>query len=420
MNQSDHVGFGLFFILSFIFATWALVNANFLAFYFLNLALILITFCYYWIIEKRARNSWYWEGLRRSIKGQDLRTMWNTCENGEWLLWFAAHMIGKPGWPSHQQVVLAACQCARLALRHVEDGENRPLLAIQTAEDWANGRVPVDQVRVAGEEAGRSQHGNTAYSAAKAAEGAAWAVHAREDGGCFRMAQAASQAASEAKSASYYEIIETRGYSHKAEAHQAEKETLRRCADIARRMLSIPDEITNELPLYAWIKRWNRNGDNKRTGRMDWIPVAVSRSGPQVFLNGTEICKEKLNHQLRYASILMAIAAIVALIVALGSHPSQYYAWLRWLTCSTAIILIIRGDIQGSWKWAYALAPIGILFNPILPVYIKAPLEDVLAFWHITDVVVAMIIGVSTVLMEIDLVALKKYSKTLKAETDRS
>jgi hypothetical protein len=304
MNQSDHVGFGLFFTLSFIFVTWALVDGNFLAFYFLTLALILITFCYYWIIETRVKKSWYWEDLRHSIKGQDLRTMWDTCENGEWLLWFAAHMIGKPGWPSHQQVVLAACQCARLTLRHVEDGEDRPLLAIQAAEGWAKGYVPLEHVRLAGEEAVESHYGNIAYYSAKAAEGAAWAIYAREDSGCFRLAQAASQAAGEAGYAAKSEIYKLHGYSHQAAASQATKDTLRECADIVRRMLFIPNNLTNELPLYVWIKRWNRNGDKKRTGRMDWIPVAVSRRSPKVFLNGTEICKENVKPQLRYASIL--------------------------------------------------------------------------------------------------------------------
>jgi hypothetical protein len=143
-------------------------------------------------------------------------------------------------------------------------------------------------------------------------------------------------------------------------------------------MLIIPEEITNELPIYAWIKRWNRNGNNKRTGRMDWIPVAVSRRSPKVFLDGTEICKEKVKPQFRYTSILLAITTIVALITALGSQPSQYYICLRWLTCSTAMILIIRGDIQGSWKCAYALAPIGILFNPVLPVYINSGILQML------------------------------------------
>ena len=44
-------------------------------------------------------------------------------------------------------VVMAACKCARLALKHVQKGEDRPLKAIQTAEAWCKGKATIEQVR---------------------------------------------------------------------------------------------------------------------------------------------------------------------------------------------------------------------------------------------------------------------------------
>ena len=59
---------------------------------------------------------------------------WNQSPRADWLLWWAA----KTDVNSHQDIVRAACQCARLALRHVPAGELRPLQAIEAAERWAD------------------------------------------------------------------------------------------------------------------------------------------------------------------------------------------------------------------------------------------------------------------------------------------
>src|ERR1017187_8579548 len=68
-----------------------------------------------------------WRGKR------DLKTTWAKCERGDWMLWLAGNMADKKGWPTRQQVVIAACDCAELALpifekRHPQD--NRPRVAI--------------------------------------------------------------------------------------------------------------------------------------------------------------------------------------------------------------------------------------------------------------------------------------------------
>lgn len=70
-------------------------------------------------------------------KQKSAASAWATCERGDWMLW----LLGK--WcdsdVQHRRIVLAACDCARLSLKYVEPGEERPLRAIETAERWARG-----------------------------------------------------------------------------------------------------------------------------------------------------------------------------------------------------------------------------------------------------------------------------------------
>ena len=106
-----------------------------------------------------------WVGKR------DLATAWQDCERADWLLWLCGMMADKDGWPSCPQVVLAACACARRALRFVPAGEDRPRLAIEAAEQWAF--RPSDKAAArAGEAAGEA-----AWTAAWTAGEAARAEH---------------------------------------------------------------------------------------------------------------------------------------------------------------------------------------------------------------------------------------------------
>jgi tetratricopeptide (TPR) repeat protein len=108
-------------------------------------------------------------------------------------------------------------------------------------------------VRQAGRAANYLDHDNTAYCAAQAAHSAAWAVYAEEDASCFRLAQAASGAASWAASAASYEVftaqLEASSSTPAARAAQdnVEKATLRQCADLIRRSLKVPVSLTTEF-----------------------------------------------------------------------------------------------------------------------------------------------------------------------------
>ena len=91
---------------------------------------------------------------------------WQQCPRGDWMLWVA----GRLAIP-RAKLVLCACACARQALVHVRTGEDRPRIAIETAESWARGgegAATTEQVR---------QARDAAYAAA-AYDAAAYAAYA--------------------------------------------------------------------------------------------------------------------------------------------------------------------------------------------------------------------------------------------------
>ena len=127
-------------------------------------------------------------------KGKDLHEVWITCERADWLLWLAGRMAGEPGWPTRQQIVLAACACAETALKFVKPGEDRPRQAIETARAWARGEANIEDVRLA--------RADAAYAAAAAADAdAVDAAYAADSAAAA--ADAAAAAADDAADAAY-------------------------------------------------------------------------------------------------------------------------------------------------------------------------------------------------------------------------
>lgn len=53
------------------------------------------------------------------------------------MLWLAGRVSGDRESAERKRLVLCACACARTVLRYVQDGELRPLRAIETTERWA-------------------------------------------------------------------------------------------------------------------------------------------------------------------------------------------------------------------------------------------------------------------------------------------
>jgi hypothetical protein len=105
------------------------------------------------------------------ITERSAKQCWESCERADWLLWVAARAN-----IDRNALVLAACACARTALKHVPKGEQRPLRAIETAEAWTRGEATIEQVRAARDEAWRYRAAADAAAAAAAAYAYAYAA----------------------------------------------------------------------------------------------------------------------------------------------------------------------------------------------------------------------------------------------------
>ena len=141
---------------------------------------------------------------REWASGKSLAAVWKTCKRGDWLLWLCGKMADKPNWPTRKEVVLAACDCAELSLKHVPPGEERPRKCLETVRAWAAGNATIHEVRTA-----RAAAYAATYAATDAADAAA---------------------ASAAYAAAYA-----------ADAAYARTKTLAKCAVLVRKRLKVQD-----------------------------------------------------------------------------------------------------------------------------------------------------------------------------------
>lgn len=146
--------------------------------------------------------------------GTDWNAAWNECPRGDHMLW----LLGKTATEADRKnLVLIACECARLALPYTKDP--RVLACIETTEQWTRGEATIKQVR----EARR----NAAYDAAAYAYAYAYAAAAAADaayadagvGGAYADAAYAAYAAA---------------YAYAADA-AARCKTHKQCAEIVRK-----------------------------------------------------------------------------------------------------------------------------------------------------------------------------------------
>jgi len=93
---------------------------------------------------------------------------WATCERADWMLW----LVGKIDGSYTPRLRLAACACARTALKYVTPGDERPRLAIECAERFAMGEATQKEL-----DAAWASARDAAWSAARDAEwAAAWSA----------------------------------------------------------------------------------------------------------------------------------------------------------------------------------------------------------------------------------------------------
>ena len=100
------------------------------------------------------------EAANWTAKQPTPRAAWEKCVRGDWMIWLAVRAgVDRRLWAR------AACACARQSLRFVQQGEDRPRLAIEARERWC------DEPTEANEQASRSAAA-AADAAAYAADGA--------------------------------------------------------------------------------------------------------------------------------------------------------------------------------------------------------------------------------------------------------
>lgn len=118
--------------------------------------------------------------------------------------------------------------------------------------------------------------------------------------------------------------------------------------------------------------------------------------------------RKKVDLALRLATVVLVLVAAGVLIRASGRHPYSYFAVLRWLACSAAVVLVWRGAVQGA-RWAWALVPLAILFNPIAPVHFSRET------WQTLDIAAAVVMVLAVSVMEIATL-LKKNQREEKGD----
>mgnify|MGYP000852756877 CR=1 FL=1 len=116
------------------------------------------------------------------VGNRSLKKAWAECEYADWMMWLCGEMADRPGWSTHQELVLVACWGARGAQKYwTDESDTRPMDAIKAAKRWA--KNPSDKNEAAAWAAGDAVWGaawgaalDTERAAAWAAEGAASAA----------------------------------------------------------------------------------------------------------------------------------------------------------------------------------------------------------------------------------------------------
>jgi len=89
------------------------------------------------------------------------------------------------------------------------------------------------------------------------------------------------------------------------------------------------------------------------------------------------------------ASTILRLLSIALLFLALGNHPYSFYTILRWVVSASSLYTgwILSKFQNHNWAWIFFI--IGILFNPIFPVYLDK------VTWQLIDLAVAITIIIS-------------------------
>lgn len=90
----------------------------------------------------------------------------------------------------------------------------------------------------------------------------------------------------------------------------------------------------------------------------------------------------------------LRIIAAIFLFVAIGSYPYSYYIILRIITCGVSLYGIWYAYRVRKFLWLWVFSAIAVLFNPIIPIYLK---KDV---WIGIDLAVIIVFLISIPLLK--------------------
>ncbi len=90
----------------------------------------------------------------------------------------------------------------------------------------------------------------------------------------------------------------------------------------------------------------------------------------------------------------LRIIAAIFLFVAIGSYPCSYYIILRIITCGVSVYGIWYAYRVRKFLWLWVFSAIAVLFNPIIPIYLK---KDV---WIGIDLAVIIVFLISIPLLK--------------------
>jgi len=91
-------------------------------------------------------------------------------------------------------------------------------------------------------------------------------------------------------------------------------------------------------------------------------------------------------------SIFLRFISAIMLFLALGYHPYSYYILLRWVVSFSSFYSGWVFSRLKSHNWAWFFFIVGILFNPIIPVYLNR------LTWQIIDLIVSLILFTSLII----------------------
>lgn len=71
------------------------------------------------------------------------------------------------------------------------------------------------------------------------------------------------------------------------------------------------------------------------------------------------------------SALPLGIVGATLSIIALGDLPYGYYTFLRIAITTIAILLSVAAVKTGDKGWLWVLVPIGIVWNPLIPVFLS-------------------------------------------------